>query len=120
MRVVFLALATTLAAALAAAPAALAADAEKGRALYDARCGGCHTQSVHGREKREATDFRSLRDWVRRWNTNLGLGWTAGEVDAVTVHLNNRYYHYPCPAEICSALGGRPMSLRRTSHVRVR
>ena len=41
--------------------AAPGADAERGRALYESRCDGCHAESVHGRAKREASGFDALR-----------------------------------------------------------
>jgi hypothetical protein len=96
-----------LLAAIAAAGPAAAADAESGRLLYEARCGGCHAESVHGRERRAASDFESVRGWVRRWSANLGLAWTNAEVDDVTVHLNARYYRFRCPPDTCRATGLR-------------
>lgn len=83
-----------------------AGDARRGLTLYDFHCNGCHDVSVHGREKRAATDFESLRSWVRRWSDNLGLGWSDDEVSDVTVHLNGRYYRYACPPADCKALTG--------------
>jgi mono/diheme cytochrome c family protein len=98
-----------LAAGLAASvTSAVAADAAHGRDLYESRCGSCHSQSVHGREKREARDFEAIRDWVRRWSGNLGLRWTEGEIDDVSAHLNARYYRFPCPADICRTTGRGP------------
>jgi mono/diheme cytochrome c family protein len=86
---------------------AWAADAERGRSLYESRCGGCHAQSVHGREKRVATDFASVRTWVRRWSANLGLKWSEDDVEAVAVHLNASYYRFSCPPPACKATGQR-------------
>ncbi len=97
MRSLPIALATVLAMTLAGTTAAGAADLERGRILYEARCGGCHGDSVHGREKRLAADFAAVRGWVLRWSANLGFAWTNDEVDDVTVHLNARYYRFPCP-----------------------
>jgi mono/diheme cytochrome c family protein len=82
-----------------------AADADRGRALYETRCDSCHAQSVHGRAKREASGFESLRGWVRRWSANLGLKWTDEEVDDVTVYLNGRFYRFACPPSTCKATG---------------
>jgi hypothetical protein len=105
MRSLPIALATFLAMTLAGTTAAGAADRERGRILYEASCGGCHGDSVHGREKRLATDFAAVRGWVLRWSANLGLAWTNDEVDDVTIHLSARYYRFPCPASVCSATG---------------
>lgn len=107
MRSLPIAIATVLAMSLAGTTAAGAADLERGRILYEARCGGCHGDSVHGREKRLAADFAAVRGWVLRWSANLGFAWTNDEVDDVTVHLNSRYYRFPCPASVCSATGMR-------------
>jgi mono/diheme cytochrome c family protein len=104
-----LALATTLA---CAGPVA-AADAERGRVLYESRCGECHAQSVHGRDKRVARDFEAVRGWVRRWSANLGLQWTDGEIADVAAHLNARYYHFACPPEDCQATGSRDTGANR-------
>jgi mono/diheme cytochrome c family protein len=102
-----------LLASLAGSPAAPAADQEHGRTLYEARCGGCHSQSVHGRDKRVAADFEAVRGWVRRWSANLGLAWNAEEVDDVAVHLNARYYRFRCPPDLCKATGLRDDGARR-------
>lgn len=108
MRLLPIALTTFLAMTLAGTPAAGAADAERGRIVYEAKCGGCHGESVHGREKRLAHDFAEVRGWVLRWSANLGLVWTNDEVDDVSVHLNARYYRFRCPASVCSATGMHP------------
>lgn len=96
--------ALALAACLAASFAAAAANAGRGRALYENRCNGCHDESVHGRKARVATSFEAVRTWVRRWSDNLGLAWTDAEVTDVTVHLNERYYRFACPSADCNAL----------------
>ena len=74
-----------LLAALACAGAAEAADAARGKTLYESGCTGCHAESVHGRPKREAKDLASLRAWVRRWSANTGLNWTDDEVSGSAV-----------------------------------
>ena len=103
-----------LAAVVVAAVAALfasrgvsAADIGRGRALYELRCDGCHSESVHGRAKRVAADFEDVRRWVARWNATLALQWTAEEIDDVAVHLNTTYYRYPCPPAVCKVVSLR-------------
>lgn len=86
------------------APRATPAEPARGQALYEAHCGSCHAESVHGRRNRAATDFDAVRRWVARWSDNLGLRWDAGEVDDVAVYLNRRYYRYPCPPQVCTAI----------------
>jgi hypothetical protein len=92
------------------------ADAERGRALYESRCGSCHSESVHGRKKRVAADFDDVRRWVSRWNANLGLRWGDEEIDDVSVYLNTTYYRYSCPPSACkvvSLAGPRPPTADR-------
>ena len=91
-------------AALLTAPLALGADAERGRALYELRCGGCHSESVHGRQKRVAANFKEVRTWVSRWNEHLGLRWRGDEIDDVAVNLNATYYRYKCPSHVCTVI----------------
>jgi len=94
-----------VAAAVCAAPwIARAGDAERGRGLYELRCGGCHTESVHGRAKRVARNMDDVRHWVRRWNENLKLRWEDEEVEDVASYLNATYYHFSCEAPPCRAL----------------
>jgi mono/diheme cytochrome c family protein len=81
-----------------------AADPERGRALYELRCGTCHSESVHGRAKRVAGSFAGVRRWVSRWNENLALRWDDDEIDDVAIYLNNTYYRYPCPPQACKVV----------------
>jgi hypothetical protein len=92
-----------LSAPIASLPA-FAAEPERGRALYELHCGGCHAESVHGRQKRVAGDFAAVRGWVERWNRDLRLAWDPEEVDEVAVYLNRTYYRYPCPATACKTV----------------
>jgi hypothetical protein len=89
---------------------ASAADPGRGAALYELRCGNCHSESVHGRSKRVATDFGEVRGWVNRWNESLGLRWGNEEIDDVSVYLNNTYYRYVCPPQVCKAVSLAPGS----------
>ena len=91
-------------AAMALPLAALAAGPDRGRDLYELRCLGCHAESVHARAKRAAKSFDEVRSWVARWNATLSAGWTAEEIDDVTLHLNTRYYRYPCPVTVCKVV----------------
>lgn len=72
-------------------------DDDRGRGLYEARCGGCHDRSVHRRETRIAGDYAALRAQVLRWDRALGAQWRDDEIDAVARHLNARFYRLPCP-----------------------
>ena len=92
---------TTAIAALAVAGAASAADPARGRALYEARCGGCHNDSVHNDNSRKARNFEESRARVADFSTQLKTGWSGAQVDDVAVYLNERYYSFPCPAKLC-------------------
>jgi mono/diheme cytochrome c family protein len=69
-----------------------AADAERGRLLYENHCTVCHTSVVHVRERRKAASREDIQTWIRRWQTELGLYWGTVEIDDVTEYLNDRYY----------------------------
>lgn len=75
----------------------------RGQALYEARCGGCHERSVHQRTARIARDYAGVRAAVERWSRETGAAWRADEIDAVTRHLNGRYYRFPCTGTACAA-----------------
>lgn len=90
-------------AALGLAQPAAGADPGRGRALYESRCVGCHSKSVHQRESRKATTFEGVLAQVSRWNDTLGGDWTAEDIEDVTVYLNERYYKHRCPTAVCSA-----------------
>ena len=88
-------------AALAVTGAASAADPARGRTLYEARCGGCHNDSVHNDNSRKARNFEEARARVADFSTQLKTGWSGAQVDDVAVYLNERYYSFPCPAKLC-------------------
>ena len=82
---------------------AQAADAERGKVLYETRCGACHESSVHQRNSRKAKSFAALRAQVLRWSEQVGGIWSVEEIDSVTQYLNRRYYGFPCPQSMCKA-----------------
>ena len=81
-----------------------------GELIYKTYCIGCHTTEVHWREKRLATDWTSLKFQVRRWVNNNGIGLSDGELTALTMYLNRRYYKFPAPIAGYKALGS-PVSM---------
>ncbi|HEY0878842.1 MAG TPA: hypothetical protein VGE10_10365 [Zeimonas sp.] len=78
-----------------------AGDESLGAALYESRCTGCHERSVHSRNPRRAASFDQIRAYVYRWDRFLGGAWQRDEIDAVAQYLNERYYHFPCPQDVC-------------------
>jgi mono/diheme cytochrome c family protein len=90
---------------------AQAEDLARGRAIYETRCTGCHNTSVHTRESRKASSFAGVRAAVARFAGEAGGVWQPDEIDDVAAYLNQLYYRYPCPPEICktakqAAVGG--------------
>jgi hypothetical protein len=90
--------ATGTAACLLVAASAFGQDADRpstrGALLYDAHCIACHTEQMHWREQRAATDWSSLKFQVRRWQGNAGLQWGDDDIDAVARFLNERFYRF--------------------------
>ena len=80
-----------------------AADAERGKNLYETRCSACHESSVHNRSARKAKSFDGVRVQVARWSNEVGGNWSGDDIDDVTLYLNQRYYHFPCPPGMCKA-----------------
>ena len=88
-----------------------AADADRGKLLYEARCDSCHDQSVHTRGRKVATDFDEVRKYVQRWNINLGGAWGEEEIADVAIYLNGKFYSYKCPETVCkvTSQAGSPL-----------
>lgn len=80
-----------------------AADAERGKMLYETRCNGCHTSSVHKRSARDAKSYARLQAQVRRWSAEVGGSWSGDDIDDMTLYLNQRYYRFPCAHKTCKA-----------------
>ena len=100
--------------ALAAGATAMAADPERGRMLYETRCDICHGTGVHLRASRKASSFEAIRAQVRRWDRELGASWSREEIEDVSVYLNDRFYLYPCPPNVCGNVrGGNAAAARR-------
>jgi hypothetical protein len=70
-------------------------DTTRGAMLYDNHCIQCHTQQVHWREKKLATDLETLITQVDRWQRASGLEWSKNDIEEVSRYLNGKYYHYP-------------------------
>jgi len=85
-----------LAASVAAQPGA--PSATRGELLYKTHCVSCHTTQVHWRDRRLATDWKSLQAQVRRWQRNNGLKWGEQEIADVTRYLNAEFYQFTPPA----------------------
>lgn len=78
-----------------------AADVARGKALYEVACVHCHDRSIHDRKQLAARSFDDVRTYVRRWSSVALQQWSAAEIHAVTLYLNQRYYRYPCDTPDC-------------------
>lgn len=67
----------------------------RGELLYSTHCNACHASKIHWRDKKLATNWRSLKTQVRRWQANADLGWSEEEITDATRYLNAAYYHFP-------------------------
>ena len=79
----------------AAAAAEPARDVSRGELLYSTHCVACHTTQVHWRDKKLATDWKSLKAQVSRWQNASGQSWGEQDITEVARYLNTLYYHYP-------------------------
>ena len=74
--------------------AALGADADRGRALYENHCIVCHTSKVHRREPRLAADSAQLYKIVTDWQAEQGLRWSREDINDVVYYLKLTQYNY--------------------------
>ncbi len=72
-------------------------EVSRGELLYANHCIGCHTTQVHWRQKKTATDLRTLQSEVRRWQAASGLGWSDEDIAEVTRYLNALHYRFAPP-----------------------
>jgi mono/diheme cytochrome c family protein len=69
-----------------------------GALLYETYCVSCHTTQIHWRDRKLARDYASLGRQVTRWQANVGVQWSAEDIDEVARYLNATIYHFPEPA----------------------
>ena len=70
------------------------AHAADGAALHAQHCVSCHGTEVYTRDQRRVTSRTGLTKQVRRCELALGLRWFDEQIDAVSGHLNDRFYHF--------------------------
>ncbi len=73
---------------------ASAADAERGKALYEENCTVCHSSEKFTRTDHHVRSLNKLRTQV--WNCQDGAGydWTQVQIDDVVAYLNAEFYHF--------------------------
>ncbi len=69
----------------------------RGQMLYETHCITCHGLQMHWRNNKQARDWGSLNEQVRRWQAAESLQWTQDDVEAVARYLNDSIYRYPLP-----------------------
>ena len=67
----------------------------RGELLYSTHCIACHTTQMHWRDKKQATDWNSLKAQVAAWQANATLGWSEEDILEVARHLNDTIYRFP-------------------------
>lgn len=80
------------AAAQEAAPAVT-----RGALLYSTHCIACHTEQMHWREQKLATDWPGLKRLVRHWQQVGKLDWSESDIGEVTRYLNDAFYRFETP-----------------------
>lgn len=69
-----------------------AAEFNRGQALYENQCVGCHETWAHSRADRKMKSMEDLRQRVASWSVHSGLDWTDEDIDDVTDYLNRQFY----------------------------
>jgi hypothetical protein len=86
----------------------------RGELLYTTHCISCHTQQMHWRDNRTATDWPSLLVQVRRWQGEASLAWNEVDILEVARFLNETIYCFEqTPAQLSWSVGATGPSLRR-------
>lgn len=68
--------------------------------LYDTHCIACHTAQVHWRDKKQVTDWASLKALVRTWQATAGQFWNEDDIVQVARYLNDAYYHFAQTSDV--------------------
>ncbi len=85
---------------LLTACAAAAQDPERGRALYETHCGGCHYERVHERVKTDIDTLEKLRAAVEKWAPQTKRSFTPDELADIVAYLNVSHYRIGIAPEL--------------------
>ncbi len=88
-----------LQAIFSSAHAQAAASPTRGRLLYTTHCLACHNSTMHWRDARQAKDWESFEENVRRWQAAAKLQWSEADIEEVAQHLNDTIYRYRRPTD---------------------
>lgn len=81
--------------------------ADRGELLYAIHCIACHSEQLHWRDGKVASDWPRLKAEVRRWQAAARLRWSEDDIVAVARYLNETVYHLPQTGD---GVGGLPAS----------
>lgn len=63
--------------------------------FHAANCTRCHGTEVYTRPDRRVTDLERLRAMVRMCDANVGTRLFDEDMETLTRHLNDNFYHFP-------------------------
>ncbi len=66
----------------------------RGGLLYSTHCSACHNSTIHWRDQKLATDWKSLKAQVKLWQGYTKLRWSEQDIIDVTSYLNMHYYNF--------------------------
>lgn len=72
----------------------MAADADKGKALHEAKCGGCHDTRQYTRKNRIVHTFDDLQGRVEFCDAASNAGFSPDDIDNVVAYLNRDFYKF--------------------------
>ncbi len=73
-----------------------AADAARGKQLYETHCGGCHYERVHDRPRERSLvhSMAELRSQVAQRAALTGRPFTLEDIDDIAEYLNRSHYGF--------------------------
>ena len=74
------------------AGAALAADPQQGKPLYETHCGTCHYEKLHNRKTTNIKTIVALKLEVAKWAAQTNRRFTQAELDDIAEYLNESHY----------------------------
>jgi mono/diheme cytochrome c family protein len=71
-------------------------DADRGKALYETHCGGCHYERVHQRprERSLVNSLAALRVEVARRAGQTSVPFTVTDLDDIAAYLDRSHYRF--------------------------
>jgi mono/diheme cytochrome c family protein len=94
------------------AQAEITPNEQRGELLYSTHCIACHNSTIHWREQRLVTDWKSLKAQVNRWQSYTKLGWREQDIVDVALYLNIHYYNFMSPEQKLLSQAKQPEQAR--------